>query len=356
MWIQLILGASGVLMGSLGAWCLMPVGLETVAAWHREEQVRGRMRRLARPKLRESPLVSDVREKEGPLQRKRLKRARQKTLLCAVVHLCEAIDRKTGPRALPAGSIRQRRSVRAHRESVQMKRRREQKKSHQIERLCETIVAAGLEGEVRGEDVRCTQRHLPLLLAIVFGLLLLPFGAPVAGLGVIVGWYRGRVWAQRHLDSLAQARQASCEEDLPTLLDIVGMGMQAGLSFDAAFTVYCRHLEGDLVDECLLALNGWEAGVMTREEALLAMSSRIGSPGVKRFSLSVVQAVSFGSSLVGELATLADEIRDDRKAAVQVRIAKAPVKMLIPMGLLILPAMLLVVMGPVALQLATEMS
>lgn len=356
MGIQSLLGVVGVLAGALGAGCLMPSWLEAVAVWCREERTRERMRRLARPGLRKLPSVPAQEERggEASLRRRRSIRARQEVLLLAAVHLCEMLDRKDV--RVWRAPVPRSRLVRQGPEGARGGRGTTREGSAQLERIREAIVAAGLEEDVHGEDVRCVQRHLPLLLAIVLGLLLLPLGAPVAGLGVVAGWYVGRVWPQRHLDALAQARRASCEGDLPTLLDIVGMGMQAGLSFDAAFAVYCKRLDGDLADECLMAFDGWRAGVMTREEALLAMSSRIGSPGVRRFSSAVVQAVSFGSSLTGELANLADEIRDDRKATVQMRIAKAPVKMLVPMGLLILPAMLLVVMGPVVLQLAAEMS
>ena len=51
----------------------------------------------------------------------------------------------------------------------------------------------------------------------------------------------------------------------------------------------------------------------------------------------------------------AEQARAARKAQVEERVAKAPVKMMIPTGTLILPAMLLLVLGPVLLELMEGM-
>ena len=65
----------------------------------------------------------------------------------------------------------------------------------------------------------------------------------------------------------------------------------------------------------------------------------------------MVRSLRFGVSLAENLDALAEEARARYRAACEEAIAKAPVKMLIPTCGLILPAMLLLIMGPVLLEM-----
>ena len=65
-----------------------------------------------------------------------------------------------------------------------------------------------------------------------------------------------------------------------------------------------------------------------------------------------MRAVRRGTSLTGVREDAASQSRATYRAALEERVAKAPVKMMLPTGTLILPAMLLMVMGPVLLELA----
>ena len=61
---------------------------------------------------------------------------------------------------------------------------------------------------------------------------------------------------------------------------------------------------------------------------------------------SVSQALAFGSPLAAVLEQQAQAIRDEQRSEMEERIEKVPVKMLIPMGTLIVPAMLIAILGP----------
>ena len=65
------------------------------------------------------------------------------------------------------------------------------------------------------------------------------------------------------------------------------------------------------------------------------------------------RSLKFGTSLVDVLDAEVQESRAIRKAKMEERISKAPVKMLFPVGILILPAMLIYIMGPILLDLVT---
>lgn len=219
----------------------------------------------------------------------------------------------------------------------------------------ELLTRAGLADAVDPlEFVRC-QRRLPALGCLAGFAAGLLAGFPVALLGAAAGWAFGRAGPRWMLTRRADARRRSCERELAPMLDVLAMGVRAGLSFDGAFGVYVGHGKGLLARECTEAYRTWTSGAVSRETALDGLARHIGSRDVRRFVDMVEQSVALGSSLAPVLSDLASEMRRRRRADAEERIAKAPVKMLVPTGVLILPAMLLVVMGPVLLELAGDL-
>lgn len=152
--------------------------------------------------------------------------------------------------------------------------------------------------------------------------------------------------ARRKRDDL----KARCEGELDVLCDIVAMGVEAGLSFDAALELYCRRFDGVLAKEMNSAYVQWTHGIVSRKAALFNLATRLDSVAFRRFAQTVAQALEHGSPIVKMLRHLALDLRQARKVLIERQVAKAPVKMLIPTGVCILPAMMLVVMGPMILQ------
>ena len=91
---------------------------------------------------------------------------------------------------------------------------------------------------------------------------------------------------------------------------------------------------------------------MTREESLTRFARSYDSDQLGRVVDGILRSLKLGTSLTGVLEDAAAQARTSYHAALEERIAKAPVKMMLPTGALILPAMLLMVIGPVLLELA----
>lgn len=144
----------------------------------------------------------------------------------------------------------------------------------------------------------------------------------------------------------AEARRAACLNDLPALLDVVTLGLSAGLSFDASLELYCSRNEGILARAFEEAMLSWRIGASTRERALWRVADDMGVPALGRFASVVGEALAFGAPLAEALEGQARVIRDERRAQVEERIERVPVKMLIPLGTLVVPAMFLAVLGP----------
>ena len=141
-------------------------------------------------------------------------------------------------------------------------------------------------------------------------------------------------------------RRAACFTELPVLLDIVTLGLSAGLSFDSSLDLYCDQYDNALSRAFGEAMLSWRIGARTREEALERLAEELGVGALRRFASVVAEALSFGSPLAGALERQAQAIRDEQRARVEEQIEKVPVKMLVPLGTLIVPAMFLAILGP----------
>ena len=149
----------------------------------------------------------------------------------------------------------------------------------------------------------------------------------------------------RDRDQLVRRRSA-CLREMPTLIDVLTLGLSAGLSFDASLALYCDRYQTELSQAFSEAMLSWRMGVMSREAALDAMAGELGVDALARFAAVVGESLEFGSPLASALEVQAKAIRDEQRAQVEEEIEKAPVKMLIPLGVLVVPAMLLAILGP----------
>lgn len=142
------------------------------------------------------------------------------------------------------------------------------------------------------------------------------------------------------------ASRASSLRDLPEMLDILTLGLAAGLSFDASLELYCQRSTTELAGLLSQSMDQWRMGIATRDEALHELAEKLELAALKRFSDAVSQALAFGSPLAAVLEQQSQAIRDEQRSQVEEQIEKVPVKMLIPLGTLIVPAMLLAILGP----------
>ncbi|MDR1422285.1 MAG: type II secretion system F family protein [Coriobacteriales bacterium] len=146
-------------------------------------------------------------------------------------------------------------------------------------------------------------------------------------------------------------RQASYERDLPALLEVIALGMRAGMGFDQAFELYACRFDTALARLCKDPLDIWQRGLVSRESGMRELAERVDTPFFGRFVSTALRSLRYGAPMAGVFADLAQEARKDYRAKREAMVAKAPVKMLLPTGALILPAMLLLVMGPIILDL-----
>ncbi len=152
----------------------------------------------------------------------------------------------------------------------------------------------------------------------------------------------GRFWAAAN----ESRKRSECLAELPVMLDVVTLGLSAGLSFDSSLGLYCARYDNELARALLGAMLSWQIGACTREEALRGLEEGLGIAAMGRFAHVVGESLTFGTPLAEALEHQAQTIRDEQRAQVEEEIEKVPVKMLVPLGTLIVPAMLLAILGP----------
>ena len=79
------------------------------------------------------------------------------------------------------------------------------------------------------------------------------------------------------------------------------------------------------------------------------MSNRMDVADVTSFVAALIQAEQLGVSIAKILRIQADQMRVKRRQRAQEKAQQAPVKMVIPMVLLIFPSLYIVLLGPAAI-------
>jgi tight adherence protein C len=146
----------------------------------------------------------------------------------------------------------------------------------------------------------------------------------------------------------ARSRQARIEGQVPELVEMLVAATESGLPPAAAFIRSAEALSAPLADELSIAAERITLGAPWRE-ALDATVDGAEAPSLARLARSLKRAHRLGASVRGSLLALVDELRREQRARAEERARRAPVQMLFPLVFLILPAFVLLTVGPVLL-------
>lgn len=162
----------------------------------------------------------------------------------------------------------------------------------------------------------------------------------------ILGFFFPQLW----LSSKISKRQKDIRKAMPDALDLLTICVEAGLGFDAAMSKVSEKWETDLSLAFARVIQEIQLGKL-RREALRDMADRIGLAEMTSFVAAVIQSEQLGVSLAKVLRIQSDQMRVKRRQLAEEEAHKAPIKMLIPMGLLIFPSLMIVLLTPAALRI-----
>lgn len=169
----------------------------------------------------------------------------------------------------------------------------------------------------------------------------------------MVGYHLPRAWLERRI----RHRQTALFRHFPDALDLMRMCIQAGLGLDASIDRVGRETRLScpaLSEE--FAMTGYElrAGA-ARAQALRHLAQRIDLRDVHAWVNTVIQSDRFGTSLSESLQVYAQTLRHKRKLMAQEAAAKLPIKLLIPLVFCLFPGLLVVLLGPAIINIATHL-
>lgn len=193
------------------------------------------------------------------------------------------------------------------------------------------LVLLGIGGALLGFVVR--KEALTMALAYTGG-------------GAALGYY----FPVLSINGKISRRQEGITKALPDALDLLVICVEAGLGFDMAMGKVFEKWENDLALAFGRVLREIQLGRL-RREALKDMADRMDVPDVNTFTAAIIQADQLGVSMASILRVQSDQMRTKRRQRAQEKAQQAPVKMMIPMVLLIFPSIWIVLMGPAVLKI-----
>ncbi len=162
----------------------------------------------------------------------------------------------------------------------------------------------------------------------------------------ILGFFFPQLWLRSKIDR----RQKEIRKALPDALDLLTICVEAGLGFDAAMAKVNEKWDNELALAFGRAIREIQLGKL-RREALRDMAERIGIPEMTSFVAAVIQSEQLGVSMARVLRIQSDQMRVKRRQRAEEEARKAPIKMILPMGVFIFPSIMIVLLTPAAFRL-----
>ena len=214
------------------------------------------------------------------------------------------------------------------------------------ERYARDLASLGLEKVVTVDQLLALKLTL-FSITMVYAVMLLTTIPPFfALLFPLFGWMYVDLWLK---DKISKRRKR-IKAQLPFLLDMMTLSVEAGLEFTAAVNKIVTKMDpSPLREELTIFLRQMQLG-MSRREALKAMAERCNLQQINSMVSALIQAAEMGSSVGGALRTQSEIMSGERFVEAEKKGAEASQKMLFPMVIFIIPAVMLVILGPLIIQ------
>ncbi|MFH0762560.1 MAG: type II secretion system F family protein [Candidatus Omnitrophota bacterium] len=169
---------------------------------------------------------------------------------------------------------------------------------------------------------------------------------PLFTISLAAGFLLPEIW----LSGRIKKRQHRIRRDLPNAIDLLNLCVSGGLDFMLAVNTITRELKPCEVTRELSEVYRQTQMGKTRRQALKDLALRLDMPEIHSFVRMLIQADRMGTPLADALNLQAEEMRVRRFQQGEAMALKAPIKLLFPLFVFILPVVLIIVGGPILLQ------
>jgi tight adherence protein C len=211
------------------------------------------------------------------------------------------------------------------------------------------IISAGLEDAMDVEDLLAFKIFMGIVVPIAIYIYFLVTGSGFPLWLLAAFMLVGFVFPSISVSSARKVRHEEIKLQLPFVIDLLTLSTEAGLDFIGALQkVVEKTRPGPLVNEIERMLQEIRLGT-TRAEAMRSLGWRIDLQEISSLVAVLVTADQMGSSLGDVLRVQADLIRTQRFTLAEKKGAAASQKLLIPLIFFIMPAVFIMIFGPVIL-------
>jgi tight adherence protein C len=137
---------------------------------------------------------------------------------------------------------------------------------------------------------------------------------------------------------------------LPDVADLLSIMLSAGLNFYSAAEKVTQVLTGPLSDVLKDALLKIQLG-SEQKIALLEMAQKTRIDRLEFFSKTIIRSLESGSQMSEALKFIAKDLRNENASLSEKKAHQAPVKILLPLVLLIFPTIFIAIFGPIIINL-----
>ena len=194
-----------------------------------------------------------------------------------------------------------------------------------------------------------------VVLTLLVVLLALGLGWDRAMLLAVGAGFAVTLWPGYRAARNRRSRQIEVTREFPETVDLLCICVEAGMGFQAALDHVTEHTQGTLSAEWRRVISDVRLGDPLAS-ALATMALRNPTPEVRHFVASVNQSQELGLSLTPVLRAQAEHARDTRRLRISEQAHKIPIKVLFPLIACLLPALLIVVVGPAALTIVDQLA
>ncbi|HTW86646.1 MAG TPA: type II secretion system F family protein [Candidatus Binataceae bacterium] len=228
------------------------------------------------------------------------------------------------------------------------------------EKISQTLVQAGF---IKGSALR-TFHALRVIGGLSAGVLILivtvAMGLPTASaiFYAICAGLLGTVVPSFVLSRRARKRQQEIARQISDVLDLLVVCVEAGLGIFEAIKIVGNETERQeqAIGRELALVSGEITAGGTLGMALRNLAERTAVEDIKPLAATLIQSELLGSQMAPALRAISDTLRSRRRMRAEEAAQKTTIKILFPLILLVLPAMIMVIVGPAMIQIARSLS
>lgn len=232
--------------------------------------------------------------------------------------------------------------------------------SPRTEKLGQTLTQAGLLGSSAVNQFYVVRAALAAGTTAVGGLAGLILGHSQADIAVslLCGASIGFIVPHYYIKRRARLRQATIASQLSEVLDLLVVAVESGLGLNEAIKIV--GVESDrqhqVIGRELAQVSGEIAAGKSMGDALRSLAERTAVEDIKPLAATLIQSEQLGGQIGPALRASSDALRDARRLHAEEAAQKLSVKVLFPLVLLVLPAMLMLILGPAMMQIVKALN